>query len=182
VVRTKIVLLATEDLANVDIAARLDTSPQAVHRWRKRFFEQRLKGLEDVPRSGRPRVFPRAVNAEIEALACELPATSEVPMSLWSCAELARELIRRGVVAFISAATIWRTLRSDAIKPWLQRSWIFPRDPDFAAKAAMVLDLYAHMFEATAGPEGLCDQLRREDQHPGPLPMPPQPAAPAKRG
>jgi transposase-like protein len=57
VVRAKIVLMAAEELANVDIAARLDTSPQVVHRWRKRFFEQRLKGLEDAPRSGRPRVF-----------------------------------------------------------------------------------------------------------------------------
>ena len=57
VVRAKIVLLAAEGLANVDIAARLDTSAQVVHRWRKRFFEQRLKGLEDRHRSGRPRVF-----------------------------------------------------------------------------------------------------------------------------
>ena len=50
-------------------------------------------------------------------------------------------------MAFISAATVWRTLRSDAIRPWLYRSWIFPRDPDFAAKAAVVLDLYARIFE-----------------------------------
>lgn len=50
-------------------------------------------------------------------------------------------------MAFISAATVWRTLRSDPIKPWLYRSWIFPRDPDFAAKAAVVLDLYARVFE-----------------------------------
>lgn len=57
VVRAKIVLMAAEGLANVDIAARLDTSPQVVHRWRKRFFERRLKGLEDAARSGRPRVF-----------------------------------------------------------------------------------------------------------------------------
>jgi DDE superfamily endonuclease len=87
------------------------------------------------------------VNAEIKALACELPATTGVPLSRWSSAELARELIVRGVVVFISAATVWRTLRSDAIKPWLHRSWIFPRDPDFAAKAAVVLDLYARVFD-----------------------------------
>ena len=53
----------------------------------------------------------------------------------------------RGVVAFISAATVWRTLRSDAIRPWFHRSWIFPRDPDFAAKAAVFLDLYARLFD-----------------------------------
>lgn len=57
VVRAKIVPFATEGMANVEIAARLDTSPQVVHRWRSRFCEQRLKGLEDAPRSGRPRVF-----------------------------------------------------------------------------------------------------------------------------
>jgi hypothetical protein len=94
-----------------------------------------------------PESFPPSVNAEIKALACELPATTDVPLSRWSSAELARELMIRGVVTFISAATVWRTLRSDAIRPWLYRSWIFPRDPDFAAKAAMVLDLYARIFE-----------------------------------
>jgi transposase-like protein len=57
VVRAKIVLLAVEGWANVEIAARLDTSPQVVHRWRKRFFDERLKGLEDRHRCGRPRLF-----------------------------------------------------------------------------------------------------------------------------
>jgi len=147
VTRAKIVLLAAGGMANVEIASRLDTSPQVVHRWRRRFREQRLTGLEDRKRPGRPRVFPPSVNAEIKALACELPATTGVPLSRWSCADLARDLVVRGVVAFISAATIWRTLRSDAIRPWFHRSWIFPRDPDFATKAAVVLDLYAAMFE-----------------------------------
>jgi hypothetical protein len=87
------------------------------------------------------------VNVEIKALACELPATSGVPLSRWSCAELARQLILAGVVGFISAATVWRVLRCDAIRPWYHRSWVFPRDPDFAAKAAVVLDLYAGLFE-----------------------------------
>jgi hypothetical protein len=87
------------------------------------------------------------VNAEIKVLACHLPATSGVPLSRWSCADLAQELIMCGMVAFISADTVWRTLRSDAIRPWYHRSWIFPRDPAFAAKAAVVLDLYARRFE-----------------------------------
>jgi hypothetical protein len=87
---------------------------------------------------------------EVKALACQLPATTGVPLSRWSCAELARELMIRGMVAFISAATVWRTLRSDAIRPWFHRSWIFPRDPAFASKAAVVLDLYARIFEGKA--------------------------------
>jgi transposase len=147
VMRAKIVLMAADGLANNEIAARLDTSPQVVYRWRKRFFDKGLAGLEDNSRSGRPRLFSPSVVVEVKQLACELPATTGVPLSRWSCAELARELIVRGVVAGISAATIWRILVSDAIRPWFHRSWIAPRDPDFATKAAVVLDLYARMFE-----------------------------------
>ncbi|MGH2764449.1 MAG: hypothetical protein ACRDKA_00830 [Actinomycetota bacterium] len=58
-------------------------------------------------------------------------------------------MIRRGIVASISETTIWRWLDEDAIRPWTFRSWIFPRDPDFEAKAARVLDLYAREFEGT---------------------------------
>lgn len=58
VIRAKIVLLAAQGMQNKDIAARLDTSPQIVCKWRKRFFEQRLEGLEDAPRHGRPGLFP----------------------------------------------------------------------------------------------------------------------------
>lgn len=118
-----------------------------MHRWRKRFCQQRLNGLADQQRSGRPPVFTASVKAEIKALACDLPATTQVPLSRWSAQELARELVLRGVVAFISAATIWRTLRCDVIKAWQYRSWIFSRDPNFATKAARVLDLYARIFE-----------------------------------
>jgi len=55
VLRAKMVLLAAEGLANDVIASRLDT--RRVSMWRKRFFDQRLSGLEELVRSGRPRVF-----------------------------------------------------------------------------------------------------------------------------
>lgn len=59
--RAKIVLLAAEGLENNEIAKRLDTRREVVCFWRKRFFEQRLAGMEDRDRSGRPRVFsPRS--------------------------------------------------------------------------------------------------------------------------
>ncbi|MDQ2839175.1 MAG: hypothetical protein M3Y89_17475 [Actinomycetota bacterium] len=87
---------------------------------------------------------------EVKALACQLPATSGVPLSRWSCAELAAELTGRGLVEAISPATVWRILAGDAIRPWRHRMWIFPRDPDFAAKAARALDLYARIFEGQA--------------------------------
>jgi hypothetical protein len=87
-------------------------------------------------------VSPPAQIAEVKALACELPSESGVPFSRWSSAELAREAIARGIVAEVSGTTVWRWLAEDAIRPWNYRSWIFPRDPEFAKKAGRVLDLY----------------------------------------
>ena len=57
VIRAKIVLYAAQGLGNDAIAQRLDTPRQIVSKWRKRFFEQGLAGLEELPRQGRPGVF-----------------------------------------------------------------------------------------------------------------------------
>jgi len=69
-----------------------------------------------------------------------------VPLSRWSCPDLARELAARCQVT-ASASTIRRWLADDAIKPWQHRSWISVRDPEFAATAARVLDLYAGIWD-----------------------------------
>ena len=55
--RAKMVLLAAEGLSNDEIARRLDTRREVVSMWRKRFFEKRLAGLEELQRVGRPRAF-----------------------------------------------------------------------------------------------------------------------------
>ena len=90
----------------------------------------------------------------MKALACELPASSGVPLSRWSAAEVAREAIERGLVAEISGTTVWRWLSEEAIRPFYHRSWIFPRDPDFAHKAGRALDLYEGRWEGEPlGPE-----------------------------
>jgi hypothetical protein len=58
VMRAKVVLLAAQGHGNDEIAARLDSRREIVSKWRKRFFEERLAGLEERPRHGRPSVFP----------------------------------------------------------------------------------------------------------------------------
>ncbi|MGH3517775.1 MAG: helix-turn-helix domain-containing protein [Haloechinothrix sp.] len=58
VVRARIVLMAADGLDNDEIAARLDTRREIVSKWRKRFFEHGLAGLEELPRGGRPPIFP----------------------------------------------------------------------------------------------------------------------------
>lgn len=83
----------------------------------------------------------------IKALACELPHEHQIPVSRLSTAEIQRAAVDRGVVASIGTTTIWRWLSEDAIRPWCHRSWIFPRDPDFAEKAGRILDLYEGVWE-----------------------------------
>jgi hypothetical protein len=92
--------------------------------------------------------------AQVKALACELPATSGVPLSRWSSAELAAEAVTAGLVEAICPCTVRRWLRADALKPWQYRSWIAPRAPDFAERAAVVLDLYAGIFDGEPLGEG----------------------------
>jgi len=97
----------------------------------------------------RPRAFPPGVVVEVKALACELPHRRGLPLSRFSVAEIQREVLAEGIVAEISGTTLWRWLSRDALCPWRYRSWIFPRAPDFAAKAGRVLDLYAGRWNGT---------------------------------
>jgi transposase len=185
VIRSRIVLLAADDVANVDIARRVGVCVDVASRWRKRFCQEGLPGLKDRPRSGRPRVFGSEVVAGIKALACEPPEDRDVPLSRWSSHELATQATHEGLVESISSSTVRRWLHADAIKPWRYRSWIFPRDPDFAQKAARVLDLYARSFEGVAlGPDDYVISADEKSQlqalarrHPG---LPPGPGRPRR--
>src|SRR5215213_5058146 len=124
VLRARIVLAAADGQANAAIARRLGLCADTVRKWRARFGAEGLAGLADRHRPGRRRTFPATAEAEVKVLACALPAETGAPLARWSAAELAAE----------------------AVRPWRHRSWIFPRDPDFAVKAGRVLDLYARIW------------------------------------
>jgi transposase len=147
VVRARIVLLAAEGRANVDIAGQVGVCVDVVSKWRKRFCREGLAGLKDRARSGRPRRFGAEVVAGIKAMACEPPKARNAPLSRWSSFELAAQAVTEGLVEAISASTVRRWLAAAAIKPWQYRSWIFPRDPNVPVKAARVWDLYARLWE-----------------------------------
>ncbi|MBB5803153.1 hypothetical protein F4560_002921 [Saccharothrix ecbatanensis] len=71
----------------------------------------------------------------------------------------------RGVCERVSTSTVRRWPAADAIKPWQHRSWIIPRDPYFAVKAARVLDLYARVWDGD--PLGEDDFVLSADEKPG---------------
>ena len=79
-----------------------------------------------------------------------------------SISEIRREAVRRGLVASIGGATVWRWLSEDAIRPWSYRTWIFPRDPAFEKKAGRILDLYEGRWEGK--PLSLADCVVSADE------------------
>ncbi len=107
-------------------------------------------GSKNAPARVGLGLFPPAVVVQVKALACELPAVRNLPLSRWSIAEVASEARKTGIVATISDSTVWRWLNEDAIRPWQHRCWIFPRDPNFAVKAGRILDLYERVWEGRA--------------------------------
>lgn len=102
--------------------------------------------LKNCPAPVGPTFFPPDLVVEVKAIACQMPAELGLPLARLQIADIRSEVLRRGLVAEISGSTIWRWLDEDALRPWTFRSWIFPRDPDFEAKAGQVLDLYARKF------------------------------------
>ncbi|MGH3231568.1 MAG: IS630 family transposase, partial [Streptosporangiaceae bacterium] len=118
-----------------------------VRKWRGRFAERGLAGLEDLPRSGRPREISEADRAAAVALACQLPAATGVPLSRWTGPELAAELASQGLASAMSVSSLLRILAENPVKPWQYQSWIYPRDPDFEAKATVILDLYQGFYQ-----------------------------------
>jgi transposase len=145
--RAQIVLAAARGRASARIAAGLGISVDTVRKWRGRFAARGLDGLKDLPRSGRPRQISALERAAVVALACQLPAATGVPLARWSGPELAAEIIKAGLAGQISPSSVLRILAEHPIKPWQYQSWIFPRDPDFAAKASVILDLYQGYYQ-----------------------------------
>jgi transposase len=146
--RAEIVLAAARGRGNARIAADLRCCEDTARQWRGWFAESGLEGLEDRPRSGRPRRISEEDRAAVVALACQLPAETGVPLSRWTGPELRREVEERRLASTaVSESSILRILAENPVKPWRYQSWITPRDPAFEAKASVILDLYQGFYQ-----------------------------------
>ena len=163
--RARIVLAAAAGLSNQQIADRLGVSRETVRKWRRRYSDRRLAGLADLPRSGRPPRFTPVQIAEVKAIACTAPDDKGIPLARWSITEIASQAIRDHVVDAISRHTVGRWLAADVVKPWQRRSWISVRDPCFAQRAGVVLDLYDRHWQGE--PLDANDFVISADEKPG---------------
>jgi transposase len=136
--RAKVVLLAADGVTGRSIAKEVGLSPQSVSKWRIRFAELGLSGLEDAERSGRPLIY-----GPTDRLVLMAKVTSELPefSSQWSHSELHGAMTEAGIA--ISASQIGRILAADDVRPHKVEGWLTRRDtPEFWERAADICGLY----------------------------------------
>jgi transposase len=131
--RARIVLLAAEGMASRAIGRELGCRHHTVSKWRVRFARDRLAGLADAPRAGKPRTYDADADRRIVAALDRPPPAG---FARWTAPLLAREL------GDVSDQHIWRFLRAQGIDLAGRKSWCLTTDPEFVAKAADIVGLY----------------------------------------
>lgn len=135
VLRSKIIFFASENkYRNQEIADKLECTRQVVFKWKKRFNQFRLKGLEDQSRSGKPCEFTAKQRTKIMALATKRPESEGRYFTEWSTRELAKYAVKKKIVPSIHWTTISEWLRNSDIKPHRWEYWLNSQDPDFEKK------------------------------------------------
>lgn len=130
--RARIILECAAGKQNQEVAAELDTSIPRVGKWRKRFAENGLSGLEDEQRPGKPETYGKAFR---DRLLSKLETTPPEGLSRWDCPTLAEELDA-------SQHAVWRALKKEGIYLHRSRSWCVSTDPEFTEKSANIIGLY----------------------------------------
>jgi transposase len=130
--RSRIVLAAAEGLNNSQIAERLGIHRGMAAKWRSRFVRDRLDGLVDEPRSGRPRTID---DAQVEEVIVRTLETTPKDATHWSTRSLAAEL-------GLSQSAVSRIWRAFGLQPHRSETWKLSRDPQFIAKVRDVVGLY----------------------------------------
>jgi len=133
--RARVILALAEGLSNAEVAERCASRVATISKWRGRFARGRLAGLEDAPRSGKPRLYDAATAKRILHTLDEAPPAG---YARWNGRLLARRL------KDVSEAQVWRVLRQHSIALERRRSWCISTDPYFAQKAADIVGLYLH--------------------------------------
>ena len=131
--RAEMILLAANAMSNKNIAVEVGVKAHTVGRWRQRFAELRLAGIDkDLPRGGRPRKMRENIESEIIR-----KTTQEVPENAthWSTRTLAKELA-------VSQSMVHRVWKANGLKPHLVHAFKLSNDPQFEEKLIDVVGLY----------------------------------------
>lgn len=131
--RARVILLSAEGCSLERVSAGSGLSQQNCSKWRKRFMRDRLEGLKDAPRSGRPRRIRPEEKVRVMALACQSPPDGS---TRWTTRRLAKAV-------GLGKTTVHRILSEGELKPHKVTSWCGKSpDPEFEEKQAVILGLY----------------------------------------
>jgi transposase len=130
--RSRIVLAAAEGLKNTEIAERFSLDHATVRKWRNRFAADRLDGLLDEPRPGRPRTV---TDAQVEEVIVKTLESTPRDATHWSTRSMAAEV---GLTQ-TAVSRIWRAF---GLQPHRQETWKLSKDPQFIEKVRDVVGLY----------------------------------------
>jgi transposase len=142
--RARTILLAAEGQSVSAVARAMGTCRSRVVEWVRRFRVHRLKGLTDLPRSGRPVEITPLERHQVIAAACRSPADFRVQRDIWDHATLAGALMSAGLVRSISPRSVGRILQAAEIKPHHVKMWCHSDDPDYQQKMRAIVALYVH--------------------------------------
>lgn len=173
--RARIVLGAAQGESVSAMARAMGTCRGRVGDWLRRFREDRLVGLEDLPRSGRPPEVTPLERHQVIAAACRAPADFGFRRVLWDHATLARAVMAAGLVRSISARTVGRILQDAEIKPHRVKMWCHSDDPAYQEKMRAIVDLYTHLpqgepvlsIDEKTGMQALSRRRRMQPAAPG---------------
>ena len=143
--RARLVLLAAKGESVASIARRLGTSRSRVAEWLGRFQADRLDGLRDQPRSGRPPEITPLERHQVVAAACQAPQDFGLSDVRWTHERLGQAIVSAGLVRAISPASVGRILGEAEIKPHRIKQWCYSDDPAFQQKMRHIVDLYVHL-------------------------------------
>lgn len=130
--RARIVLHCATGLENRQVAAELRIDKATVGKWRRRFVERRMEGLQDEPRIGTPRTIE---DARIEAVVVRTLESVPDNATHWSSRSMAQ-------ACGLSVSTVQRIWRAFGLQPHRLETFKLSTDPDFVAKVRDVVGLY----------------------------------------
>ncbi len=148
--RARIVLRAAElDWpTNLKIGHELGCSNLTAGKWRRRYFDLGVPGLQDAIRSGRPRIIAAPARVQVISVASTLPQDQDRPVTRWTLDEIVATLLDALNTEEISRSSIWRILQDVDLKPHKSEYWLNSHDEDFDAKAKIICQLYAQALES----------------------------------
>ena len=118
--------------SNLKISREFGCDNHTVSKWRRRYLDQGLSGLQDALRPGRPKVIAPPTRVHVISVASTLPQDQDRPVTRWSLDEIVTTVLETLGTAPISRSSIWRILQEVDLKPHKSAYWLNSHDEDFA--------------------------------------------------